>query len=162
MNGRGQAEDKILEFLESEESEAILTGNHYHQKFPMVFDLIQKNFKDVKVLLRTMDKNILKRSNISCLENRNFVIGQRFCCGENVFVLDTIRMKCRDVYAEGIDIALIYPIKGHVENEVMRKAIFQELNEIGAVEKIIYITDLEDIDTSWAADLKYKIVYDSN
>lgn len=51
MNGREQAEEKIIDFLKSDERVAIVTGTHMFEKHKLVVRVLDENLQNAKILL---------------------------------------------------------------------------------------------------------------
>ncbi|WP_144626250.1 MULTISPECIES: hypothetical protein [Bacillus] len=156
MNGREQAEEKIIDFLKSDERVAIVTGTHMFEKHKLVVRVLDENLQNAKILFRTSNMRMAAHF----LNNDNPMKTGRPYNGENcTFFVDTVNKKTWDKHGN-INIAIIYPLKPVSDNKI-RKEIIENLFDFHGIQKLFFVSSQDTLDLTWAASINTKIVYDS-
>ncbi len=113
-NNKEEFINSIEKFLNSEDKGILATGTHQYQKHKLIMAIIDKNFKNAKVLFRTngMD-NILNREFVGWtgLKKKKIKSGEKLKVGRNFYEFDTFNTtNTWSRTGSNFDFAIVYPI----------------------------------------------------
>ena len=163
MNGKQQAIDKITDFMKSDRTGMLITGTHQYKKHYKVMALINKHYKNAKVLYRINGMANIDDRNFSPLSKRPKA-GEIVRLENNYYVFDafTSRATWSKTMHHDYDFAIVYPIdaicrKGNIEP-------IQELLQYRKVGKLFLCswTDHDDYDyTMFSSFFTDHVIYDA-
>jgi len=120
MNGKEQAKDQIIEFLKSDEKAMLLTGTHQYNKHKLVMAILNKYYKNAKILFRV--------NGMSNLTNEDFVgfaglkkspkSGERIKIGNNYYTFDSLNRSTWSRSGHDYDFAILYPIDSAIRSNI--------------------------------------------
>ncbi|MFU8710494.1 hypothetical protein [Bacillus velezensis] len=157
MNGKAQAEEKIVEFLKSDERMAIVTGTHMLEKHRLVLSTLEEHLEGANILFRSSGMNNISYFLRSAKELKT---GSPYRTLNNTVYVDTVNKRTWGKHDPIIHVAVVYPLKS-IENERLRADLIRNLIETYNVNKLIFVSSQDTLDLSWASPIKTKIVYDS-
>ncbi|MBU8607887.1 hypothetical protein [Bacillus pumilus] len=157
MNGREQAEEKIIDFLKSDERVAIVTGTHMHQKIDLVMNVLCEHLFSENILFRTYT---LENASRFLKSSTKLKTGVAYRGGLNNIYVDTLKERTWGKHGDPIHTAVIYPLKPMSAEKLRTEAISNLLDRV-KVKKLILVSNQDALDLTWAASINTKIVYDS-
>ncbi|MFV9832892.1 hypothetical protein A4A36_07365 [Bacillus subtilis] len=157
MNGKVQAEEKIVEFLNSEERMAIVTGTHMFEKHKLVLNTLEDSLEGANILFRS---SVMDNVSYFLQSTKALKTGTPYRTLNNTVFVDTVNKRTWDKHDSLIHVAVVYPLKS-IENEKLREDLIRNLIETYNVSKLIFVSSQDTLDLSWTNPIKTKIVYDS-
>lgn len=106
-NNKGQAVEKILSFIESNEKVALMTGTNMFKKHELVFKTITENFVGSRILLRTSS---LDNAKVFMKATGTLKTGVPYNLNGSTVYIDTITRSTWDKTPSDLDFAIIYPL----------------------------------------------------
>lgn len=165
MNSKDNAIKDIVEFLKSDKRCMLVTGTHQYKKHVLVMALLDKYYKNAKVLFRASGvKHAFTTSNIlGQFDLKNMKAGELFKLYNNYYAVDSFTRKdtwykTNDKY----DFAIVFSIDAILQNSVDIECI-QELFERESISKIFLISWTDHFDDNYNEMNKYideKTIYD--
>lgn len=165
MNGKDKAINDIVEFLKSDRRCILITGTHQYKKHVLVMALLDKYYKNAKILFRASGvnhafstKDILGQFNLKTKKS-----GELFELYNNYYAVDSY--KRRDTWYksnDNYDFAIVFSIDAILQNSVDIECI-QELFERESIKKIFLISWTDHFDDNYSKLDKYldaKTFYD--
>ncbi|MDM5298191.1 hypothetical protein QUF51_08460 [Bacillus pumilus] len=157
MNGREQAEEKIINFLKSDEKFAIVTGTHMHKKLDLVINVLCDHLIGENILFRTYT---LENASRFLKSSTKLKTGVAYRGGLNNIYIDTLKERTWGKHGDPIHTAVVYPLKPLSSEKLRTEAISNLLGRV-KVKKLILVSNQDTLDLTWAASINTKIVYDS-
>jgi hypothetical protein len=146
MYGKEQAKEKIIDFLKSDEKAMLLTGTHQFKKHKLVMAILNKYYKNAKILFRV--------NGMDNLTNEDFVgfaglkktpkCGERVKIGNNYYIFDSINRSTWSRSTQGFDFAILYPIDSAIRSNITD--ILDDFTEHKNIQKLFLVswTDRKD------------------
>lgn len=110
MNNRAQAAEHILEFLKSPEIGMLITGTHQYKKHRLVMSILDKQYKNKKILFRINGMMNINDSNFTPLKKKPKA-GEFVKLGNNCYCFDAFTSsRTWNATIGTFDFAIVYPI----------------------------------------------------
>lgn len=110
MNGKQQAIDQILDFLKSDEKGLLITGTYQFKKHYLVMALLEKHFKNAKILFRINGMMNIDDDNFTPFKNQPKA-GEFHRLKNNYYAFDAFTSKITwRKTLQDYDFAIVYPI----------------------------------------------------
>ncbi|HCC07261.1 MAG TPA: hypothetical protein DEP72_03715 [Clostridiales bacterium] len=164
-NNKKQAIEKITEFLKSDEKIMLLKGTHQYNKHKLIMALLDKNYKNAKILFRI--------NGMSNLTGENFVgfagitkvpkIGDNIKIYNNYYEFDTINKSSWSKSSSSYNFAIIYPLDAYIRNNDIATLV-EDLTISKKIDKIFLVTwtDRKDYDYSkFSKHFDREVIYDA-
>lgn len=147
MNGKEQAIEKITEFLQSEEKVMLLTGTHQFKKHKLVMALLNKYYKNAKILFRVngMD-NITNEEFVGFAGVRKTPkSGEWIKVINNYYSFDSLNKTTWKRSGDKFDFAIVYPTDSAIKTNI--NEVLDDLLNYREIGKIFLV--------SWTDNNKY-------
>lgn len=147
MNGKEQAIEKITEFLQSDEKAMLITGTHQFNKHKLVMALLNKYYKNVKILFRVngmdnlISENFVGFAGIKKTPKSGEVIRVK----NNYYVFDSLNKTTWSKSGSKFDFAILYPTDSAMKGNI--NEVIEDLMKYKDIGKIFLV--------SWTDDKKY-------
>lgn len=164
MYDKEQAIDKITEFLKSDEKAILLTGTHQYKKHKLIMALLNKYYKNAKILFRVNGMD-----NITNEEFAGFAgvkktpkSGELIKVSNNYYMFDSLNKTTWSRSSNKFDFAIFYPI-----DSVMRGNVYDTLDDLTKnkeIGKLFLVSWTDNKNYDYAAISKYynrHIIYDA-
>jgi hypothetical protein len=162
MNTRENAINEIVDFLKSDEKGLLITGTHQFEKHKLVMALLEKYYRNAKILFRINALDNIINDDFTPLKRKpkagDFVrLENNYYCFDSSFNKGTWHNTIGD-----FDFALMYPIDALVDSN--RVEPIAELTQFRNIPKVFYCTwtDRQSHDLSILTPYCSKhVIYDS-
>lgn len=163
MNGKEQAIESILQFIKSDEKSILITGTHQFNKHKLVMAILDKYFKNAKILFRvnSMD-NVANRDFAGFVGiKRKPKSGDNIRIRNNIYQFDSFNRVTWGRTNNNFDFGILYPLDAIVRNN-MKDTIenFMEYKNINKVFLISWTDNNYDYSTISKYYSKH-IIYDA-
>ncbi len=164
MNGQKDAIKSIGKFLKSDKKCMLITGTHQFKKHILAMYVINKHYKNAKILFRTniMD-NLTNRNYIGKFIDKKPKIAEKFEIDNNIYSADTFQQSSWWKTDDDFDFAIFYPIDAVLRNSVKPDCIDNLFNE-KKINKIFLVSWTDHITDNYSKFEHYidaKTIYDA-
>jgi hypothetical protein len=142
MNNKSNAIKDIEEFLKSNERCMLITGTHQFKKHVLIMALIDKYYKNAKVLFRTngVGNAFDNRNILGQFEKKKHKAGEYFKINNNYYCVDSFNRedtcwKTNDDY----NFAILYPLDAITRKDIKTECIRELLND-KKIDKIFLVS----------------------
>lgn len=164
MNGKEQTIEQITEFLKSDEKSIILTGTHQFRKHKLIMALLNKYYKNAKILFRV--------NGMDNITNREFVgfagvkktpkSGEWIKISNNYYTFDSLNRTTWKRSGNKFDFAILYPIDSAMKGNI--NDILEDLTEYKDIGKLFLVSWTDNKNYDYASISKYynrHVIYDA-
>lgn len=164
MNGKEQAKEKIIEFLKSDQKAIVLTGTHQYNKHKLVMAILNKYYKNAKILFRV--------NGMSNLTNEDFVgfagvkktpkSGEPIIIGNNYYTFDSISRSTWSRSKNEYDFVILYPVDSAIKSNILD--ILDDLTVHKKIGKVFLVSWTDKKDYNYSELSRYydqHIIYDA-
>ncbi len=120
MNGKEQAVENIISFLNSDEKALLLTGTHQYNKHKLVMAVLDKYYRNASILFRVNGMNNIP--------NENFIgfagltkppkSGQEIKIGHNYYTFDSLNRSTWNKTGYEYNFAILYPVDPVIRSNI--------------------------------------------
>jgi len=133
MNNKAQATEQILDFLKSSETGMLITGTHQFEKHCLVMSILNRQYKNKKILFRINGMKNIDDNNFTPLKKKPKA-GEFVKLGNNYYCFDAFTSSRTWSATNGTyDFAIVYPID-YICREHKMESI-QELHQFRTIGK---------------------------
>ncbi|HCQ91680.1 MAG TPA: hypothetical protein DIU45_20720 [Clostridium sp.] len=164
MNGKEQAIEQITEFLKSDEKAIILTGTHQYKKHKLIMALLNKYYKNAKILFRVNGMD-----NITNEEFAGFVgikktpkSGEWIKVSNNYYAFDSLNRTTWRRSGNKFDFAILYPIDSAIRGNI--NDVLEDLTKYKDIRKLFLVSWTDNKSYDYATISKYydrHVIYDA-
>lgn len=162
MNGKKQAIDKITTFFQSDEKGVLITGTHQYKKHYLVMALLDKYYKNARILFRINGMVNISDDNFTPLSKQPKA-GEVVKLGNNYYEFDAFTSRSTwNKTSRNFDFAIVYPIDAMCRKNNIEP--IEELCKFKSIGKIFLCswTDHAEYDYSIFSDyVTQHIIYDA-
>lgn len=164
MNGKEQAIEQITEFLKSEEKVIILTGTYQYKKHKLIMALLNKHYKNAKILFRV--------NGMDNITNEEFVgfagvkktpkSGEWIKVSNNYYTFDSLNRTTWRRSGNKFDFAILYPIDSAMQGNI--NDILDDLTKYKDIGKLFLISWTDNKSFDYATISEYydrHVIYDA-
>jgi hypothetical protein len=118
MNGKEQAIAEITEFLQSDEKAILITGTHQFEKHKLVMALLNKYYKNKKILFRVNGMQNITNNDFAGFAGvkKTPKSGEQIKIGNNYYTFDSFNKTTWNRSGNDFDFAILYPIDAVVRD----------------------------------------------
>ena len=165
-NNKNEYINSIEKFLKSEDKGILVTGTHQYEKHKLIMAIINKDFKNAKILFRTngMD-NISNREFVgwTVLKRKKIKSGEKVKIGKNFYEFDTFNTtNTWSRTSTNFDFAIVYPIDSMIRENKLDG--IDNLYTNKEIKKIFLVSWTDSISYDYEKISKYyneHIIYDA-
>lgn len=164
MNGKEQAIVQIIEFLKCDERVMILTGTHQYKKHKLIMSLLNKNYKNTKILFR-----VSGMQNITNKEFAGFAgikktpkSGEWLKVRNNYYTFDSLKKPTWRRSGNKFDFAILYPIDSAMRGNI--NDVLDDLTRYKDIGKLFLVTWTDNKRYDYTTIAKYydrHVIYDA-
>lgn len=164
MNGKEQAIEKITEFIQSDEKVILITGTHQYKKHKLVMALLNKYYKNAKILFR-----VNGMENITNDEFAGFAgvkktpkSGERIKVSNNYYTFDSLNKTTWSRSGNKFDFAILYPLDSAMRGDI--NTVIEDLINNKVAGKLFLISWTDNKSYDYTTISKYfdrHVIYDA-
>jgi hypothetical protein len=145
MNGKQQAIDQIVEFLNSNEKAMLITGTHQFEKHTLIMKLLNKHYNNARILFRINSMDNTTNDSFVGLSKKP-AAGAKLKLGNNYYEFDSFNTSSTWFKTStDFNFAILYPIDALCRS--MKKEAITNMLKYKNIEKIFLC--------SWTDRLEY-------
>ncbi|NJD02773.1 MAG: hypothetical protein FIA99_09330 [Ruminiclostridium sp.] len=164
MYGKEQAIELITEFLKGDEKAILLTGTHQYKKHKLVMALLNKYYKNARILFRVNGMD-----NITNEEFAGFAgvkktpkSGEWIKVGNNYYTFDSLNRTIWNRCGNKFDFAILYPIDSAMRGKINN--VLEDLTRHKDIGKLFLVSWTDNTSYDYAAISEYydrHVIYDA-
>ncbi|MBZ9624383.1 hypothetical protein G9F71_016140 [Clostridium sp. FP2] len=162
MNGKQQAIEQIVDFLKSDEKCMLITGTHQFEKHKMIMNILNKSYKNARILFRINSMNNITDDAFIGLSKKT-TAGTKLKMGNNYYEFDSFNTSSTwSRTSSTFDFAIFYPIDALCRS--MKKEAISNLFEHKNIKKILLCSWTDNLDYDYSKFSEFfsrQVIYDA-
>jgi hypothetical protein len=164
MNGKEQAIEQITEFLKSDEKAMLITGTHQYNKHKLVMALLNKHYKNAKILFRANGMDNITNHDFAGFAGvkKTPKSGELIRVKNNYYGFDSLNKTTWRRSGSKFNFAILYPIDSAMRGNITE--VLDDLVKYKDIGKIFLVSWTDNKSYDYTGISKYydrHVIYDA-